>query len=66
MHYMSIFRRGVARSRGTPRRRGAFRALLKILDAKPEIACLNLPYKTQGHAAAMLAFARRVRRNLDM
>ena len=33
--HMSIFRRGVARSRGTPRRRGAFRALLKILDAKP-------------------------------
>ena len=49
MHYMSIFRRGVARSRGTPRRRGAFRALLKKLDAKPEIACLNLPYKTPKH-----------------
>ena len=49
MQYMSIFRRGVARSRGTPRRRGAFRALLKKLDAKPEIACLNLPYKTPKH-----------------
>ena len=49
MHYMSIFRRGVARSRGTPRRRGAFRALLKKLDAKPEIVCLNLPYKTPKH-----------------
>ena len=46
MHYMSIFRRGVARSRGTPRRRGAFRALLKILGVNSSYLTANIPYSS--------------------
>lgn len=53
-------------SRGTPATQRSVSSVDEGIGREAEIACLNLPHKTQGHAAAMLAFVRRVRRKFDM